>query len=288
MIPKSVQRFPAFANALRRARSEKHALGLDPRDHAQTRVRAMSDLVIVRDQGHVRVVRMNRPDKKNALTGPMYQSMAHAIERAEQDRVRCVVILGAPGVFTAGNDLAEFLAARESRKARSSRCHLSQGAGALGRAADSGRARRCGRGRHHDADALRLRCRRHRRAVLDAIRAARLGARGCLKPARAAPDGASARVRMLVMGRELDAAAAVACGLANVAVAPDQVDAEALKAGSEIAALSPEAVAASRNLMRGSADEIVARIDQEVGLFDQRLRSPEARAAFEAFLARKP
>ena len=39
--------------------------------------------------------------------------------------------------------------------------------------------------------------------------------------------------------------------------------------------------------MRGSPDEIVARIDEEAELFKQRLQSAEARAAFEAFLTRK-
>jgi enoyl-CoA hydratase/carnithine racemase len=91
----------------------------------------------------------------------------------------------------------------------------------------------------------------------------------------------------LVMGRELDATAAVTCGLANVTVAPEQVDAETLKAAAEIAALPPEAVAASRRLMRGSGDEVIARMDAEVALFNERLKSAEARAAFEGFLARK-
>ena len=42
----------------------------------------MSDLVIVTDDGPVRTVRMNRPEKKNALTLPMYDAMAGAIESA--------------------------------------------------------------------------------------------------------------------------------------------------------------------------------------------------------------
>jgi hypothetical protein len=39
MIPKSGNRFPAFAKpaSAGEGRSEKHALGLDPRDHAQTK-----------------------------------------------------------------------------------------------------------------------------------------------------------------------------------------------------------------------------------------------------------
>ncbi len=60
-----------------------------------------------------------------------------------------------------------------------------------------------------------------------------------------------------------------------------------MAAAREIAELPVEAVAAARRLMRGAPDEIVARIDEEVELFKQRLRSAEARAAFEAFLARK-
>jgi enoyl-CoA hydratase/carnithine racemase len=70
-------------------------------------------------------------------------------------------------------------------------------------------------------------------------------------------------------------------------VAPQDVDAEALKAAREIAALPPGAVALSRGLMRGATDELLARIDQEAKIFSECLHSPEAKAAFEAFFARK-
>jgi enoyl-CoA hydratase/carnithine racemase len=92
---------------------------------------------------------------------------------------------------------------------------------------------------------------------------------------------------LLVMGRPLDAAAAQACGLVNAIVPPDEVEATAMKAAGDIAALPAEAVAASRRLMRGSHDEIAARIDEEVGLFKQRLQTAEAQNAFNAFLNRK-
>jgi hypothetical protein len=46
-------------------------------------------------------------------------------------------------------------------------------------------------------------------------------------------------------------------------------------------------VATSRRLIRGSPDEIAARIDDEVRLFKERLQSAEAQAAFKAFLNRK-
>jgi enoyl-CoA hydratase/carnithine racemase len=92
---------------------------------------------------------------------------------------------------------------------------------------------------------------------------------------------------LLVMGRPLDAAAAQACGLINAVAPPGNVEAEAMKAAHHIAALPAEAVAASRRLMRGSPDETVARIDEEVRLFKERLQSPEAQAAFGAFFNRK-
>jgi enoyl-CoA hydratase/carnithine racemase len=92
---------------------------------------------------------------------------------------------------------------------------------------------------------------------------------------------------LLVMGRPLDAAAALNCGLVNAVVPPSDVEAEALKAAHHIAALPAEAVATSRRLMRGSPDEVVAHIDEEVRLFKERLQSAEAQAAFKAFLNRK-
>ena len=65
--------------------------------------------------GPIRTVRMNRPDKKNALTAAMYQAMAVALESANVHKdIRCVVIAGAPGAFSAGNDLAEFAQAASS------------------------------------------------------------------------------------------------------------------------------------------------------------------------------
>jgi enoyl-CoA hydratase/carnithine racemase len=92
---------------------------------------------------------------------------------------------------------------------------------------------------------------------------------------------------LLVMGKALNGEEANACGLVNAVAPAGQVEAEALKAAQRIAALPPEAVAASRALMRGAPDAIVQRMDEEAAEFKRRLKSPEARQAFEAFLARK-
>lgn len=90
---------------------------------------------------------------------------------------------------------------------------------------------------------------------------------------------------LLVMGHPLNATHAKEVGIANIVVAPEDVDAE--KPAREIAALPASAVALSRALMRGATDELVARIDQEAKIFSERLNSLEAKVAFEAFFARK-
>src|SRR3954465_10039504 len=72
----------------------------------------MTDQVIVRDEGAVRTIRMNRPEKKNALTSVMYDAMAEAIETAGGgSSIGSILIMGAPGAFSAGNDLQDFMKA---------------------------------------------------------------------------------------------------------------------------------------------------------------------------------
>jgi enoyl-CoA hydratase/carnithine racemase len=249
----------------------------------------MSDHVTVADSGPVRTVRMNRPDKKNALTASMYDAMAAALENAnDHAEIRCVVIAGAPGAFSAGNDLAEFAQMAQSGEglgipvirflhalARSERPLV---AAVQGLAVGVGTT-------------MLLHC-DYVAAGSDARFSTPFVNLGLVPEAASsllAPRlmGHRRAFELLVMGRPLDAATAQACGLVNAVVPPDEVEAAAMKAARDIAALPAEAVAASRRLMRGSHDEAVARIDEEVRLFKQRLRSAEAQAAFSAFLTRK-
>lgn len=67
------------------------------------------DILIQKDQG-IWVIELNRPDKKNALTAAMYQTMADTFQAAQYDQTaRVIIIKGQPTIFTAGNDLADFL-----------------------------------------------------------------------------------------------------------------------------------------------------------------------------------
>lgn len=57
-------------------------------------------------------IRLNRPEKKNALNLAMYRSLAEELQRGDgDDRVRVIMLVGNPDCFTSGNDLADFLTA---------------------------------------------------------------------------------------------------------------------------------------------------------------------------------
>lgn len=249
----------------------------------------MSDLVIVIDGGPVRTIRMNRPEKKNALTLAMYDAMAAAIESAGANpALHCLVIAGAPNGFCAGNDIGDFL-------------DMAMGSGALGApilrflyalarcdkplvAAVQGNAAGVG-------TTMLLHC-DHVVAASDARFSTPFVGLGLVPEAASsliAPRlmGQARAFSLLVMGRPLSADEAKAAGLINTVVAAEAVEAEAMKAAREIAALPPQGVLAARALMRGAPDEVVKRIDAEAELFKARLQSAEARAAFEAFMSRK-
>ena len=63
--------------------------------------------------GTLATVRLNRPDKRNALTLGMWRELEQAFKQLEQDDgLRCIVVRGAGGNFAAGADLSEFPALR--------------------------------------------------------------------------------------------------------------------------------------------------------------------------------
>ncbi|MEY4978876.1 MAG: hypothetical protein RLZZ352_1146 [Pseudomonadota bacterium] len=69
----------------------------------------MSDILIHTEAG-ICSLTFNRPDKKNSITAAMYSTLADALQTAASDAaVRCVVFQGSETVFTAGNDIADFL-----------------------------------------------------------------------------------------------------------------------------------------------------------------------------------
>ena len=249
----------------------------------------MTDQVIVTDEGGVRTVRMNRPEKKNALTSAMYDAMAEAIETASGvSPIRCVLIAGAPGAFSAGNDLGDFMKAATGGEGLGNA--VLRFLYALARAerplvaAVQGVAVGIG-------TTMMLHC-DYAVAASDARFSTPFVALGLVPEAASsliAPRlmGQRRAFELLVMGKPFSGEEAKEVGLVNQVAPAAEVEAEAMKAAQAIAALPPEAVAVSRRLMKGAPDETVKRIDDEAAQFKLRLASPEARKAFEAFLSRK-
>jgi enoyl-CoA hydratase/carnithine racemase len=249
----------------------------------------MTEHVIVNDEAGIRTIRMNRPEKRNALTLAMYDTMTAALESATtNDDVRCVVFAGVPGAFSAGNDLADFLAASQGTGQWSLQelrflpalvhCRKPLVAAVSGLAIGIGTTMLL----HCDYVAVATDARLSTPFVgLGLVPEA---ASSLLAPRMMGPRRA---FELLVMGHALSAVQAKELGIANVVVEPEDVEATGTKAAREIATLPAGAVAAARALMRGSGEELEARMSLEGKIFNERLRSPEAKAALETFFARK-
>jgi len=73
----------------------------------------MAEHISVSVQDRIFSIRLDRPEKKNALTRGMYLGMIEALKQAEADAaVRVVLITGTQDCFTAGNDLMDFANAK--------------------------------------------------------------------------------------------------------------------------------------------------------------------------------
>ena len=244
--------------------------------------------VFISNEGPVRKIRMNRPEKKNALTLAMYEAMAGAIEDAgKTDGVKCLIIAGAPDVFCAGNDLNDFIVMARSGALGEpivrflhtlARCEKPIVAAVSGAAVGVGTT-------------MLLHCDQVI-ASDSAVLLTPFVSLGLLPEAGSsliAPRlmGHTRAFSLLVMGKPLTADEARCAGIINTVVPAAELDGRALAVAREIAALPTESVIAARRLMRGSVEEIIARIDAEVEAFKTRLASPEAQKALAAFLDRK-
>ena len=251
----------------------------------------MTGHVTVTDEASVRVIALRRLEKKNAITQDMYRDLSAAIEDAQTNpQVRCLVLSGGPGAFTAGNDLEDFLKDGTSNAGTPRASNAIKFLYALAHntkplvAAVDGIAIGIGTTMLFHCDYVLA----SRGATFSTpfihLGLVPEGASSLLAPRMMGHQRAFA---MLVMGRALKAEDAQAAGFVNTVVASEALDAEALKVAREIAALPAEAVAISRRLLKLPPEELTRRIDEESHLFSERMRSAEAIAAFKAFFARK-
>ena len=248
----------------------------------------MTDHILIERRDAVQVIRMNRPDKKNALTRAMYGKMSQALAAGDADpAVRVHVFLGVPGAFSAGNDLTDFLAVATGGEGGSevwefllalARSQKPMVSGVDGIAVGIGTTLNL----HCDLTFATPRT-VFRTPFVDLGLVPEAGS-SLLVPQVLGRQGAFA---LLALGEGLSGEQAKAAGLIHQVVGEDVLEQEVLAAAAQIAAKPPEALRIARDLMRGPREPLVARIEEETALFRQRLKSDEARAALVAFMERK-
>jgi enoyl-CoA hydratase/carnithine racemase len=248
------------------------------------------DVVVERREG-AQLLRLSRSAKKNALTGAMYEALMAALDDGDRAcEVAAHVLIGSDGVFSAGNDIADFLAASRAGQA----------------------------GIPLPALAFIRRLPRLKKPLIAAVDGLAIGVGTTLAfhcdlvyatPAASfrtpfldlalVPEAASSLAavqrmgharafELLCLGNAFDAGRALAAGLVNAIVPAAELEATALDAARRLAAKPPEALAAARRLMRGDGAALAVRIEEEADIFRARMQSAEAREAFAAFLEKRP
>ena len=251
-----------------------------------------NQLVLTNLEAGVFRIEICRPEKKNALTTAMYTALADALDAAEADpAARVILIHGQPGIFTAGNDLGDFLANPPLQEDppppvfrflnRFSTLSKPFVAAVAGVAVGVGTT-------------LLLHC-----DLVYAGSSARFqlpfvslglcpeAASSLLLPALAGHVRAS---EMLLLCEPFDAAKAYEVGLVNAVVPDEEVLEHALSKARKLAALPTASVKLTKQLLKGAQQDLIAQTMQtEVQHFKQRLVSAEAKEAFAAFFEkRKP
>ena len=238
----------------------------------------------------VATIEIARPEKKNALTAAMYQAMADALAAAGADpAVRAVLITGQPGIFTSGNDIEDFMQrppqGMDSPVLQFMRaliaCDKPVVAAVTGAAVGIGTTMLLHCDLVYVSDEARL-----------AMPFVSLGlvpefASSLVIPALM---GQARAAELLLLGEPFSGSDAVERGIANAVLPAAEVAAHARRVAERFNALPPGAVSETKRLMR---EPVRARLREamaaEGALFLQRLRSPEATEAFQAFFQkRKP
>jgi len=236
----------------------------------------------------VQTIRMNRPDKKNAITAAMYKDMAAAVNDAKSDdSVRATVFLGTPGAFSAGNDIADFMKVAMTGERSSmdvfdfleaiimSEKPLLAGVDGLAIGVGTTMLMHCDYVAASDRSTLTT-------PFVDLGLVPEAGS-SLIAPRIMGPQKA---FELLAMGAKWSAEEARSAGLVNRVTSAADLEADVLETAAQIASKPPEALSISRGLIRGDRSDVLARMKEEAVLFGERLSSQEAKAAFMAFMAK--
>lgn len=235
----------------------------------------------------VQTIRIDRPEKSNALTAEMYEAAADALALADHDTaVRAVLFAGMPGVFTAGHDVDELRQYLDSGTFGESPVRFMKTLATVDKpvvAAVDGLAVGIGTTMLFHCDFVVA-----SEWSIFSSPFADLGMPPEAGSSLLAPGimGHHFAFELLVMGEQFDAQRALAVGLINRVVVPEDLDSVALGYARALSAKPPQAVRLARRLLRGDRRDVVNRIGLEAGSFPELMHSPAAHDALLAFLDR--
>ncbi|ROO24369.1 enoyl-CoA hydratase/isomerase family protein [Salinisphaera japonica] len=242
---------------------------------------------------HVLNITIARADKRNALTGVMYEDLSRAVDHAQaSDDVRVVCIKSEGDMFCAGNDIADF-ADRDPAASQAgdvgpaltfvqklSACDKATVIAVQGQATGIGTTMLL----HTDlviaADDARFFT-----AFIDLALVPEAGS-SLLMPARLGTQNAN---RLLLAGDVVEADEALRMGLVAYVVPRDELATTTDSLTARLAAKSSAAVAASKQLIRQGIDaaRVSQQIQAEAAVFGERLASDEVKTIMNKFLKRK-
>jgi len=232
---------------------------------------------------------INRPEKKNALTGAMYDAIAAGFDQASQSaEIRAVLLSAVGDIFSAGNDIGEFAAMRgdfaDSPQARFFRAITQCGKPIV--AAVNGPAIGVGMTMLLHCDLVYAAPTAMFSTPFVDMALVPEGGSSWLMPARFGYPRAAA---MLLLGQPFGAEQALDLGLINEIVTEGPVEARARKIALRLGDKPPAAIARARALMRPDGEALYAHMQTEMAAFAKALKSSEAAEALAAFLEkRKP
>ena len=248
----------------------------------------MSDILTHTDAG-VMTITFNRLDKKNSITSSMYAAMADAVAQAAIDPdVRVVVFQGHESIFSAGNDIGDFLNQPPSTQ-ESPVFRFLRGIATFEKpllAAVAGPAVGIGTTMLFHCDLVYAGDNAAFSMPFVNLGLCPEAASSLLAPRM---FGYHRAAEALLMGEPFFAEAAQEVGLVNRVVPPTEVNGYAQAQARKLAAKPLSSLIATKRLMKGDQQTVLQKMDEEGQSFGRMLREPAAKEAFGAFMEkRKP
>lgn len=248
----------------------------------------MSEHVDISRNDSALCIKINRPEKKNALTPQMYAAIAEGIRSGDaDDSIRTIILHGIDGCFTSGNDLENFRSGPSSDRVYPHNIYI---------------------------DALT----HARKPVIAAVSGVALGIGTIMlfhcdfvyaTPGTRfslpfvnlglSPEGGTSYIlphlvgyqraaEMILLGKQFDSTLAEQIGLVNEIMQPEDLFDKALQTAALLAEKSPESIIAAKALLKkGMRDAVTTAMARELDLFNERMAAPEVKASIASFFNRK-